>query len=64
MDRGFLRLSLLATWAAGSLYNSPVFPYSPVLLPSSRNVLYILSIHTFPLEPTATVHERSLEHYP
>ena len=44
---GFLRLSLLAIWAAGSLYNSPIFPYSPVLLPSSRNVLYILLIHTF-----------------
>jgi len=47
VGREFPRLSLLATWAAESLYNSPVFPYSPVLLPSSRNVLYILSIHTF-----------------
>jgi len=64
VGRGFPSLSLLPTWAAESLYNSPVFPYSPVLLPSSRNALYLLLIHTFPLEPIVTVHERSLELYP
>jgi len=34
--RGFLSLSLLATWAAGLVYNFPVFPYTSILLPSSR----------------------------
>ena len=46
-DRRIGCLSLLATWAAESQNNSPVFPYSPALLPSCRNVLYILLIHTF-----------------
>jgi len=58
MDRGFLGLSLLAIWTAGSLYNPPAFHYSPTLLPSSRNVLYLLSIHTFLL--ITIDHERSL----
>jgi len=31
-----------------------VFPYSPTLLPSSRNALYLLLIYTFPLESTVT----------
>ena len=61
MDIGFLGLPLLAIWTAGSLYHSPIFPYSPTLLPSSRSVLYLLSIHTFLLEPVVIDHEGSLE---
>jgi len=60
-DRGF------GQWAVGFfgylywlvvrlelLYNPPVYPYSPILLPPSRNVFYLLSIHTFLHEPTVT----------
>ena len=58
---GLFHWSLVRT---ESLYNSPIFPYSLALPSSPRNVLYLLLIHTFPLEPIVTVHERSLELYP
>jgi len=64
LTMGFLGYLYWLFGAAGSLYNSPIFPYPPVLLPSSSSVLYILLIHTFPLEPTVIVHGRSLEPYP
>jgi len=63
MDRGFLLLSLLATLVAGSLCNSPVFPYTPALLPSSGNVLYIFLIHTY-VSLIVIDHELSLEQFP
>jgi len=62
LDIGFTGLSHWLLGRTESLYNSPVFPDSPPHLPCPRNVLYLLSMHTFLL--IVMDHERTLEPTP